>query len=91
MNDQPVQSDPALDEAYRHWSESAAAVLAKSRRVDVADLPDTPEALLSTSTADGLTVRPLYTRKDETPEPGLPGAFPFVRGADPSRDVTAGW
>lgn len=91
MNDQPVQSDPALDEAYQHWSESAAAVLAKSRRVDVADLPDTPEALLSTSTADGLTVRPLYTRKDETPEPGLPGAFPFVRGADPARDVTAGW
>lgn len=92
MNDQPVQSElAALDEAYQRWSESAAAVLAKSRRVDVADLPDTPEALLSTSTADGLTVRPLYTRKDETPEPGLPGAFPYVRGADPARDVTAGW
>ncbi|GAC48394.1 methylmalonyl-CoA mutase family protein [Gordonia aichiensis] len=92
MNDHPVQSEPAdLDDRYRTWSQSAAAVLAKSRRVDVDDLPDTPEALLSTTTADGLTVRPLYTRKDETAEPGLPGSFPYVRGADPGRDVTTGW
>lgn len=92
MNDQPVQSEAAdLDATYRTWSESAAAVLAKSRRVDVDDLPDTPEALLSTTTADGLTIRPLYTRKDETTEAGLPGAFPYIRGADPARDVTMGW
>lgn len=83
--------DRALDEAYAAWSDAAAAVLAKARRVTADELPDTAEALLSTSTLDGLTVRPLYTRRDETDEPGLPGAFPFVRGADPDRDVTMGW
>lgn len=68
----------SLSETYGQWSESAAAVLAKSRRVDVADLPGTPDSeLLSTPIPGGLTVRPLYTRLDETPEPGLPGEFPF--------------
>ncbi|MFT4043098.1 MAG: methylmalonyl-CoA mutase family protein [Gordonia sp. (in: high G+C Gram-positive bacteria)] len=90
MNAQP-DSTTDLDEAYRSWSAAAAAVLAKSHRVDVADLADTPENLLSTQTADGLTIRPLYTRRDELPEPGVPGVFPFVRGADPARDVTVGW
>lgn len=81
----------SLDDAYAAWSDAAAAVLAKARRVDATELPDTPEALLSTDTLDGLTVRPLYTRRDELAEPGLPGEFPFVRGADPDRDVTMGW
>lgn len=80
-----------IDQAYQAWSKAAAAVLAKARRVEVDELPGTPEALLSTTTEDGLTIRPLYTRRDETDEPGLPGRFPFVRGADPKRDVTAGW
>ncbi|MGW0035550.1 methylmalonyl-CoA mutase family protein [Gordonia sp. NPDC003376] len=88
-------SDPAgsadLADAYRSWSTAAAAVLAKSRRIEVDQLPDTPEALLSTTTPEGLTVRPLYTRRDETAEPGVPGRFPFVRGADPARDVLTGW
>ena len=84
-------SPRSLDEAYADWSASAAAVLAKSRRVTVDELPATPEALLSTETPDGLTIRPLYTRRDETAEPGLPGSFPFVRGADPARDVVMGW
>ena len=80
-----------LDQDYQRWSTAAAAVLAKGRRVDPADLPDTPEALLSTPTRDDVTVRPLYTRKDENSERGLPGSFPFVRGADPQRDVHQGW
>ncbi|UQE76868.1 methylmalonyl-CoA mutase family protein [Gordonia sp. PP30] len=81
-----------LDDDYTRWSTAAAAVLAKGRRCDPADLPATPEALLSTQTRDDdVVVRPLYTRKDETGERGLPGAFPFVRGADPARDVNQGW
>ncbi|MGV9825685.1 methylmalonyl-CoA mutase family protein [Gordonia sp. NPDC003429] len=93
MSDEPdrSESDAALEEAYRSWSTAAAKVLAKSRRVEVDDLPDTPEAMLSTDTADGLVIRPLYTRRDERPEPGLPGGFPYVRGADAARDVTMGW
>jgi methylmalonyl-CoA mutase len=85
------QLTDSLDEAYRKWSSSAAAVLAKSRRVEVDELPGDAESLLATTMADGLTIRPLYTRKDETAEPGLPGEYPFVRGADPHRDVNVGW
>ncbi|GAC68723.1 methylmalonyl-CoA mutase family protein [Gordonia soli] len=81
----------ALDDAYRSWSDAAAAVLAKARRSTVEELPASAEELLSTTTADGLTVRPLYTRRDELPEVGLPGGFPYVRGADPVRDVNVGW
>lgn len=85
------RSDRSLDEAYEAWSSAAAAVLAKSRRSAVEDLPAGAEELLSTTTPDGLRIRPLYTRKDEVAESGLPGAFPFVRGADPDRDVALGW
>ncbi|GAB11132.1 methylmalonyl-CoA mutase small subunit [Gordonia araii NBRC 100433] len=81
----------SLSSAYEEWSDAAAAVLAKSRRVDVADLPASPTELLSTPIPGGLVVRPLYTRLDEATEPGLPGEFPFVRGADRVRDVTMGW
>lgn len=92
-SDDPVQqpSTEALERAYNQWSDAAAGVLAKSRKVTVEELTDSPESLLSTHTADGTVVRPLYTRKDETAELGLPGQFPFVRGADPVRDVNVGW
>ncbi|EGD56158.1 methylmalonyl-CoA mutase family protein [Gordonia neofelifaecis] len=92
-SDDPVQprSAQALQQAYDDWSAAAAAVLAKSRKVSVEELPSTAEALLSTHTGDGTVVRPLYTRKDELAEVGLPGQFPFVRGADPVRDVNVGW
>ena len=80
-----------LESSYQQWSDSAAQVLAKSKRVDVADLRDTPETLLSTTTPDALTIKPLYTRRDELDEPGLPGSYPFVRGSDRVRDVNMGW
>ncbi|MEE3850360.1 methylmalonyl-CoA mutase family protein [Gordonia sp. LSe1-13] len=83
--------DGPLAEAYQSWSDAAAAVVAKSRRTTVEELGATAEELLSTDTIDGLRIRPLYTRKDETAEAGLPGSFPFVRGADPDRDVVMGW
>ena len=83
--------DPRLSQAYDRWTKAAAGVLAKSARVTPDELTDSPEALLSTPTRDGVVVRPLYTRKDEAAEPGVPGSFPFVRGADPVRDVTQGW
>nr|WP_232541386.1 methylmalonyl-CoA mutase family protein [Nocardia bovistercoris] len=65
--------------------------MAKARRVDIAELPEEPEHLLAETTYDGLTVAPLYTRRDELPEQPLPGAFPFVRGRDATRDVHRGW
>ncbi|MFD0360893.1 methylmalonyl-CoA mutase family protein [Nocardia sp. GCM10030253] len=89
----PIASDPTADPVpeYAAWRKGVAGVLAKARKVDAADLPDEPERLLAETTYDGLTVNPLYTRRDERPEQPLPGAFPFVRGRDAARDVNRGW
>lgn len=89
----PIASDPAAEPVpeYAAWRKGVAGVLAKARKVDVADLPEEPETLLDETTYDGLTVSPLYTRRDERPEPPLPGTFPYVRGADATRDVHRGW
>ncbi|MGA9869868.1 MAG: methylmalonyl-CoA mutase family protein [Rhodococcus sp. (in: high G+C Gram-positive bacteria)] len=77
--------------AYAAWQKAVAGVLAKSRRIDVDDLPADPEHLLDTTTYDGVTISPLYGTRDEQPENPLPGVFPFVRGRDATRDVNAGW
>ncbi|WP_280500568.1 methylmalonyl-CoA mutase family protein [Nocardia farcinica] len=91
----PIASDPSPGAEtvpqYAAWRKGVAGVLAKARKVDVADLPDEPEQLLTQTTYDGLAVAPLYTRRDERPEPPLPGVFPFVRGRDATRDVHRGW
>ncbi|MCU1647269.1 MAG: methylmalonyl-CoA mutase [Nocardia sp.] len=89
----PIASDPDTEPVpgYADWRKGVAGVLAKARRVDATELPDEPEQLLAVKTYDGLTVNPLYTRRDELPEQPLPGAFPFVRGSDATRDVHRGW
>lgn len=89
----PIASDSGASPVpeYAAWRKGVAGVLAKARRVDVSELPDEPEQLLAVKTYDGLTVNPLYTRRDELPEQPLPGAFPFVRGGDATRDVHRGW
>ncbi|SNS21302.1 methylmalonyl-CoA mutase small subunit [Rhodococcoides kyotonense] len=85
-----TQEDAARS-AHVAWQKAVAGVLAKSRRVDVGDLPSNPESLLETRTYDGVTVSPLYDAQDEVADRPLPGAFPFVRGRDAGRDVNAGW
>lgn len=77
--------------AYSEWQQAVAGVLAKSRRVDAAELGPEPQKLLDTTTYDGVTVSPLYSGRDELPEAPLPGQFPYVRGADANRDVNSGW
>jgi methylmalonyl-CoA mutase len=66
-------------------------VLAKSSRRDPAELPAEPERLLDSPTYEGFPIRALYTSLDALREPGLPGRWPFVRGADARRDVKSGW
>ncbi|MEU7632524.1 methylmalonyl-CoA mutase family protein [Nocardia sp. NPDC049220] len=89
----PIASDPGADPVpeYAAWRKGVAGVLAKARQVDVTELPEEPERLLDQTTYDGLTIAPLYTLRDELPEQPLPGAFPFVRGRDATRDVHRGW
>lgn len=86
-----ASQEDASRRAYAAWQKAVAGVLAKSRRVDIEDLPSDPEHLLDTSTYDGVTIHPLYGPRDEQPEAPLPGAFPYVRGRDATRDVNAGW
>lgn len=76
---------------YAAWRKGVAGVLAKARRVEASELPAEPEHLLDETTYDGLTIAPLYTRRDELPEQPLPGAFPYVRGGDAERDPQRGW
>lgn len=77
--------------AYAQWQDAVAGVLAKSRRVDPAELGPEPQRLLATTTYDDITVAPLYGVRDERDEAPLPGEFPFVRGGSSTRDVNSGW
>ena len=86
----PVQ-DEVLEQARVRWRGAVAEVLAKSGRRDPSDLGSEPERLLDSPTYEGFAVRALYTALDALPEGPLPGDWPFTRGADPHRDVLAGW
>ncbi|OBB13118.1 methylmalonyl-CoA mutase small subunit [Mycobacteriaceae bacterium 1482268.1] len=83
--------ESGLAESRQQWRSAVAGVLSKSTRRDPADLPPEPERLLDSPTYEGFPIRALYTSLDELPEPPLPGAWPFIRGADGLRDVKAGW
>jgi methylmalonyl-CoA mutase len=84
-----VSPAPDLESARERWRGAVAGVLAKSRP-EAAGVAE-PERLLDSPTYDGFAVHPLYTALDGLPEWPLPGDWPFVRGADPRRDVLSGW
>jgi methylmalonyl-CoA mutase len=86
----PVREE-ALEQARARWRRAVADVLAKSGRRDASDLGPEPERFLDSRTYEGFPVRALYTALDALPEAPLPGDWPFTRGADPHRDVLAGW
>ena len=87
-----ISADPAdIEQRLSRWRSAVAGVLAKSTRRDPSELPAEPERLLDSATYEGFPVRPLYTSLDTLAEPPLPGSWPFVRGGDALRDVTAGW
>jgi methylmalonyl-CoA mutase len=64
------------------WRSLAVEVLRKSG-VEAGS----PEEALSTETYDGVTVAPLYDLDDLPGDPGMPGAAPYVRGAE----AVPGW
>lgn len=87
-----VSAEPAdMEQARARWRTAVAGVLAKGSRRDPAELGDEPERLLETPTYEGFAIHALYTALDAQPEPPLPGVWPFIRGADPQRDVNTGW
>ncbi|MFJ4832600.1 methylmalonyl-CoA mutase family protein [Streptomyces sp. NPDC088747] len=74
--------------SHEEWQALVEGVLRKSGK----DVSGTAaEAALSTPLEDGLTTRPLYTARDEAPDPGFPGFAPFVRGSRPRGSTAGGW
>jgi methylmalonyl-CoA mutase len=76
---------PAADRDQ--WRALVSAVLAKS------GVDDDPEDALTSTTYDGIRIRPLYTAADthDVDSDGLPGHPPFVRGATESGAAATGW
>jgi methylmalonyl-CoA mutase len=71
------------------WRSLVAAVLAKSGLPEGTD----PEDALSSTTYDGIRIRPLYTADDahDLDSDGRPGHPPFVRGATAAGATVTGW
>ena len=67
------------------WWDLVGAVLRRSGGLAEAPDPATAEAMLSTTTYDGVRIRPLYTADDAAPDSGFPGVAPYVRGSRPDR------
>jgi methylmalonyl-CoA mutase len=70
------------------WRSLVAAVLAKSGVSD-----GDPEAALTSTTYDGIEIKPLYTREDAhgVAADGVPGHPPFVRASTTDGAVRTGW
>ncbi|MEU3850125.1 methylmalonyl-CoA mutase family protein [Streptomyces sp. NPDC029554] len=76
------------DVPHEQWQRLVAGVLRKSGKdVEGAEA----EEALSTALEDGVRTRPLYTARDTSPEPGLPGFAPFVRGGRAEGNTVGGW
>ncbi|MGV0627506.1 methylmalonyl-CoA mutase small subunit [Mycolicibacter minnesotensis] len=92
-----VELSAELEQARARWRSGVAGVLAKSSRREPADIEretgGEPERLLDTPVQgpDGFAIHALYTAIDGRPEQPLPGRWPYVRGANPLRDVNSGW
>lgn len=81
LPDDGVSEPDVFPHATREqWQALVAGVLRKSGR-EVSG--EEAEQALSTELAGGLTVHPLYTADDTSPDPGLPGFAPYVRGSRP--------
>ena len=74
------------------WRRLALAALRKSGGAGETTVPEQVDDLLATETYDGLRVAALHTQ-DGPPLPaaGLPGQWPFVRGALASGGLAGGW
>jgi methylmalonyl-CoA mutase len=74
------------------WRSLALAALRKSGAATEDTGIDDVDELLATVTYDGPHIAALHTAEDPAPPPaGLPGQWPFVRGARASGGVVAGW
>jgi methylmalonyl-CoA mutase len=74
------------------WRASVDAVLARGKDLTPERLERLFTTVLTTSTDDGLVLRPLYTAATSAvPPPSLPGQQPFVRAATAAGTLPSGW
>jgi methylmalonyl-CoA mutase len=73
------------------WWSLVGAVLRRSGGLAEAPDPATAEAMLSTTTYDGVRIRPLYTADAPVPDAGYPGVAPYVRGRRATGRGRQGW
>ena len=80
------------DDVAAQWEHAAAAVLRRSGRLGEDDPDSAVVGRLTRRTLDGIPVAPLGTPETvaDLPDPGMPGAPPFVRGSDVRR-ADLGW
>ena len=76
------------DATHEQWQRLVEGVLRKSGKEASGTAA---EDALSTLLEDGLRTRPLYSARDDAPDPGLPGFAPFVRGGRPEGGTAGGW
>lgn len=65
---------------HGEWEAAVAKVLNRNRPPDKQLSPEKAVARLRSTTVDGQTLAPLYTRDDEHLPTGVPGCPPFTRG-----------
>ena len=82
--------DPA---SVGEWQRLVASALVKARRMAPDDDPADAVRRLTSTTYDGIDVRPLYTQNDAVGDEaiGVPGLAPFVRGSRASGSGPDGW
>ncbi|WP_372406163.1 methylmalonyl-CoA mutase small subunit [Streptomyces luteireticuli] len=76
------------DATREQWQRLVEGVL---RKAGTEAAGTAAEDALATALQDGLSTRPLYTADDASPDPGLPGFPPFVRGGRPEGTAVSGW
>ncbi|NEB79279.1 methylmalonyl-CoA mutase [Streptomyces sp. SID14478] len=76
------------DATHEQWQHLVAGVLRKAgKEVSAGEAEDA----LSTAVEGELRTRPLYTARDDVPDPGLPGFAPFVRSGRAAGNAVGGW
>lgn len=82
--------DPVTRE---QWTAAVDGVVRRSGRISEDDEPGAGVEALTRTSADGIRVAPLYAAEDtrDLPGTGVPGAWPFTRGALTDGHVPDGW
>lgn len=84
-------SDPTFDTFPDLTSLFDPPTIKDWRAIAEKSLRGKPLEKLSVRTHEGLTINPLFTNADATPDPGLPGSSPHVRGRTALGAGPTGW